>query len=295
MGTVIGIQDGSLDHSDTLAKEDQHWKTDQTHSREILVLADHLEESEESILRSPGVPRLRDAYGSLTCKRRQIREVSTVRHPVTGEPTSLYTVTAEYDSETLEEEAPLELEPTIRWTSERYEEEITHDAVEKDRPIATVVGEAILLTAPRSLAILSYSRYEPWPFDYGKILQYVDSVNETAFWGAPPKCVYMDGIDAERELFEIDGEKVPFAHVTYRFKFKLSDTQESSWTAKVLHQGTLYYPKNSTVPEVWTDDNHNPCTINLTHSGHLLPAGENPVFLEFNIFKVRNFNALGIV
>lgn len=295
MGAVLGIQEGSFDHSETLEKEEKHWKTSASQSREFLVLADYLEESEESLLRSAGLPTLKGRDGNLTCKGLNIRESSVVLHPATGELTSLYTIAAEYDSEERDDEDPLEMEPTIRWTSERYEEEATHDAVEQDKPIATVPGEPILVTSPHSLAVLSYSRYEPWPFDYQKILQFVDSVNESSFGNAPPKCVYMDGIDADQEVFEIDGKKVPFAHVTYRFKFKMSDTQENSWVAKILHQGTLYFPEDSQTPKIWTDDDVNTGTVNLDADGHILPADQPPVFLEFNLFKVRNFNQLGIV
>ena len=306
MGLNLGLAEGSRDFKSSLERDDttQLWKLTSTLKEEYIVVANDLNEPEESLIESAGIPTFAAEFPGtdLRVSKKDWKEEMRVVHPVTKGATMKGTVTVNYstligpNAGSESEQDPTAKTPEIRWSAETEEQVITQDAVTGEA-IQTVPGEPIIAKLPITLPILEVKRIEVKPFNPFTILFYMNHVNSTAFYGAPPGTALMKSISAEP--YEEDGEE--YVQTTYQIVFKIGVNEagdellEETWKFRPLHHGYLYFEDVDEDPIPYVDpDNDQPATINLAEDGTKLAKDADPVLLEFNRFPRRDFNALNL-
>lgn len=234
---------------------------------------------------SRGDPYITDSESDLQARVRRIQ-------PQQQDNPRLWEVRVEYDSTQEEEsESPFDKPPEVSWDFAQF----TRVAY-KDRD-----GKAILNSAGQyfdppieiddSRPVLTVVRNEP-SYNPSLAYQYRDAVNSDAFYGAPPgtaKVVKITGASAVEN-------DIPFWRVTYEFSFN-----PDGWQPSILDQGRYAKigGKLVPIPEFDTDGNeirgsHVADPVPLNGNGARLadPNPDNAVFLDFNVFNERAFNAL---
>ena len=244
------------------------------------------------ILGLNGIPALGSIREGLVCK-----SVTTSKKDIVvedGTIKSLWTVTAEYSND-LESTDPTELPPEVRWTSEQYEEVLKEDVQDNNKKVVTKCGEPLLLTVKRVIPVLTIKRTENAPFDPTKIINFTNTVNGSAYWGAPSEHALLASIDANYKQVEtVNQGKKWFVDVTYVIKFRFVPNETKPWKAKILHAGTKYFPKAGAEAQKWMDVAGNCGVINLDANGLKLPDNQKPVYLDFNVYRVARWNSLHI-
>ena len=305
MASIMGVPTGAPNLTKELQKSGIVWKLNTSYSREYLVLADRLDEPQESILAAvpavgdvTHVPAIGAKEGKMMCKSVNVTEVEVVHHPATGELTSLNKIVCQFDSDVKLD--PLELDAEVRWSSESEEEALWKDVV-TGAPIATAVGEQIPMTRPLVIPVLEIKRYAPFPFNPTTIIEYTNTLNEKTFWGAPAKHALLASIECDYVDVELyDGVKQKFAHVSFRIKFRFDANTEEPWKARPLHYGNYAFELGSDADDQEikckqiTDKSGRPIQGNLDANGFELGANDDPVFLEFNLYATKDFDDLGI-
>lgn len=303
MPKVLDVKRGTLEGGDSLkpgtAQIIIHF------SLTFIVLGDTLADNDEDILATVGIPALYSPLGGATCFVRHAEETETVIHPTTGVPCGLWEVFCEFDnqrSETPDPTDPLAKRPQIHWTGEMGEEVVERDT-ETGGPIQTKAEERIHLVEEVVYPILEITRYENAPFDPDVILNYVNHINSSPFWGAPEGCALMLPIDSTEEIIE----DVLYCRNTYRIKFKIKKNAQGgmtqdSYRRSVLHEGYQYRTQElagitlTNIIKTHVDAQGNPTKVNLDAEGGLLSpfTGAQPVFLEFSTKYKKDFNNLSL-
>ena len=151
MGKVLGIDEGTISAGLSIQKRDKIFVAQKEFSISYTVLADNLNEDEDSILSSSGIPPLWSYYRGAWCNNLAPKEKKTIfRHPTLGVKTVLWTVTASFTSnlDPDDEEEPEAKTPSVRWSGETEEEVMDKDPI-TDEPIQTAADEPILITTPQ--------------------------------------------------------------------------------------------------------------------------------------------------
>lgn len=244
------------------------------------------------ILGLTGIPQVGDIREGLVCQRVTTAKKSQVVE--NGQLKSLWTVSAEYSNE-LEETEPTELPPEIRWTSEQYEEVLRQDAIDNNKKVVTACGEPLLLTAKKVIPVLTIKRTQNAPFSPLVILQYTNTVNSSAFWGAGANTALMASIEAVyKQVDTLNAGKKWFVDVTYVIKFKFDPNFQEPWKARILHAGTKYFPKAGAEAQKWMDVAGNTGVINLDANGLKLADNAAPIYLDFNVYRKADWSSLNL-
>lgn len=290
MPKVLGVKDGSIESDVDIEKRDKRWVARKKLRLTYYVLGDTLNTDEDDITSTSGIPPLFYPYKGTLCKSRKAKETNRIIHPVTGVAAGLWEVTCEFDNDLNpdDEQPPESKPPTIRWSGETEEEVLEKDAV-TGLPVQTDAEEPIIITTPFVCPVLEIKRYEAYPFDPDVMLAYVHKTNSTGFWGAPAGSALMLPMEVDEETIE----KIKYAVVTYRIKFKIKPGIAEPWMARVLHHGFKYRKNAGEKPTIFMDKHGNPATINLTNGIGTKKEGL-PDYLEFNRFTKANFNALSL-
>lgn len=272
-------------------------------SRTYYVLSDNTSQGEPEITATIGIPPISSLLYGAPCVKHDPREVATIgRHPSTGVICTLWEVKCDFDSDVDTEESnqsPEARTPNVSWTSEFEEHPIEQDAITGD-PIETVPGDLIPLTVPIPIPILEVRRFQLPPFDPDIQLDYMAHTNSATFYGAPPGCVLMSGIQAS-EVQVVD--KVRVVEVSYQLKFRVrrasggGSFEEDGWASRPLHKGPKFLPAVGKPPEQALDKLGNPTEFNLKEDGTQLPFNspvEDRVYLKFNVYPKANFNNLNL-
>ena len=319
MPTVLDDVNGSRDSTFDLSSRNGTLIGKKTKKRRMYVLSDTLNQTEEDIITTPGVPQHFDEERGAVVKTVQAKENTRVIHPVTQNPCILYIVEISYDSDVDTDQDtggptgnqnPLRTPRKISWGGDIVEEAAYKDEV-TNKPITNVVGERLPAVRSVCLPILTVQRYERYPFPPMRILRYVNHLNSSTFYGAPRGCALMLPIQADEEMIN----KRKYMNVTYRIQFRIELTvipgdptfhidprttfAQDTWHLRLLNEGTKYFTdaQVGTFPwnnpdQVATDDNENPIVINLRANGQKLGAGETPVFLKYAGNPYADFNDL---
>jgi hypothetical protein len=307
----MGLNLGRTDGNTTASKDVDNAKRMSTVKKKFdisnYIVADSLDESEESIIASMGIPLYTPGVGGV-CMGHDVKEVTTVRHPITGVTTVLYEVTAKFDSRVDEEQSfgiedPTQQEPDISWDSEEYEELVTNDTITGEK-IQTKAKEPIVMTREGIRPILIIERYEEYPFPPIRKYLYEGRINAEPFWGAPRLCVLLKRISARKEI--VNQQRLSRVRYEFRFKFgeffvATGDDEEDvgTYTARPLHQGTQYLQEVGGEPVKAKDAEGNEITVNLDEDGLVLPTKDRDgnlteeVYLTFNKYLRADFNDLG--
>lgn len=244
------------------------------------------------ILGLTGIPQVGDIREGLVCQRVTTAKKSQIVE--NGQIKSLWTVSAEYTNE-LEETEPTELPPEIRWTSEQYEEVLRQDAIDNKKKVVTACGEPLLLTAKKVIPVLTIKRTQNAPFSPLVILQYTNTVNSSAFWGAGANTALMASIEAVyKQVDTLNAGKKWFVDVTYVIKFKFDPNFQEPWKARILHAGTKYFPKAGAEAQKWMDVAGNTGVINLDANGLKLADNAAPFYLDFNVYRKADWSSLNL-
>jgi len=306
MPTVLGVKNSSISSNTVLEVKAGGAIRRKTFKKTFIVLADTVAQIDDDILATAGIPPLFSVQNSAFCIGLHPKEEDRIRrHPVTGVPTILWEVVADFDSnldrsEEEEDKPPESKTPKTNWSGETEEEVLTEDVI-TGAPIQTAAEEPIIITGSVVRPILEIRRYEFWPFDPDVIVSFAAKVNATEFYGAPEGSALMLPMSTEEQLID----RIRYNLVTYRIKFNIKPSdfgvglQLNTWQAKVLHHGFKHRVPFGVgnvpgEPEVFTDKFGNPATVNLDFEGVKIADGEDPVFLTFNRYAKVDFNILSL-
>lgn len=219
------------------------------------------------------------------------------RHP--ADPLTWYvdvTADSRVEEEDDENTPPDQRLPEWSWDFETIERVATKDASGSGnvsgRHIVNAVGEPFELTVPIALPVLTIERWQT-SFSPQTIINYVNRVNSTTFWGAQKGVALMAGIRDRKDTQQVFQGQF-FRKVTYTIKFALPYIEDvlEGWKALLLNRGTFYFTSASdkTPKPFLAQGSH--VTGNLTATGEKAADGAEPVVLKFDIHKEADFNAL---
>lgn len=209
----------------------------------------------------------------------------------------LWKVTGEYSSDKdkrdTEEEAienPLLRHWDVSWSTETYQRVATKDI--DGAPIHNAADEDFIDPAEveRSRLQLTIRRNEKY-FDAQKMLSYVDTVNKRKFYGSEPQTAKIKSITASEKVENTTDGPFRYYEVTYTIQFR-----EDGWLLSLLNQG-LRRKIGDGVYAKLKDQEGQPLTkpVLLNEDGDdVLGDGEEPVFIDFQVYKEKDFGALNL-
>lgn len=291
MATLIGVPSGTNKFNTDLKKGKMIWKKERSFTKEYLILADHLDESSQSIMKL--IPPVGSILNGCACKSVHVSENETVIHPKTGETTVLIHVVCEFNSDVKLD--PTEFPPSIKFGSSTVEEAMVRDV--KGKMIETVNHERLVCSRPHIMPSLEISRYEAYPWNPNVNFTHANHLNAAPFWGAPAKHALLRPISCEYVQLEIlDDVKTWFCKTTYHIDFDFKAGTNEPWKLRLLHYGNLIRESLSTNNIIQAIDSEGrPRQVNLGMDGfELPPSAQEPVFLEFDQYDTADFDELGI-
>lgn len=283
MARVIGIRYG-ISSSESYNAGDA--RVDASHTATYVVEMDNEDQTQPSVLATPGVPAIGQPSLIIEggyCVSRECTEIAPLIWEVACEFSN-----AIGGSEEPDDTPPWDRTPKWEWGFETVEEPLLYDAQDDTKAIRNSAGEPLPpVTVPVALPVLTIQRTE-LTFSGQRILDYVNHVNSAEFWGAAAGQALMSGIDASQTT--IQGVKA--WEVSYTIKFKM-DTH--GWDLRLLDQGTYYWSgavyASERVP--FGDDAFQQVLGNLDGSG-----GRNdtstPAFVTYKRYDEIDFNDLDL-
>lgn len=255
------------------------------------VIASSDDESPSRILSTFGVPKVGDKNGELVCKKVSLSSAKPISFQ--GRSTKLYTVTAEF--EVMEDTDPTELPAEVSWDAETVEIQCDRD-VETGKEVENSAGEPLILTRPITVVVLNISRYyEEKAFPPSRIFEYTNTISSNPFWGAPAEHAKLEKITISYEMVELpNGTQKRYAKVSFVVKFKFLPNTTKPWQASLLDFGNYCKNPKTNQMERALDENARPIEVKLDGNGNRLEEGKEGVYLDFNVYKLKNFNMLGI-
>lgn len=276
------------------------WTQVDENTRSYLILSDTLDDTEDTIITTTGVPELYEVLNGRTCISLEGKELDRVAsHPVTGVPCALWNVKAKFSNEIPEGGSsgggagtnPTDLDPVYEWDSETIME-----IVEKDQdglPYVTAAKEAIITEEPRTLPVLIISYYVEAPFEPLITLEWTDVTNSTEYRGAPVGTALVRKIRSVEETHN----GVKYCKVTWHiaFNIKTDPANDPAWLAhtwkrKILHQGYKYFDGTGKVKIALV--NGEPTKVNLNADGTLRDKDLNPLSLTFRNKRYKDFSLI---
>lgn len=278
------------------------------YTREWYVQVDSENDDELMVLAASGIPKLWDSWYAASSSDGQAfcRGLSARREDGTR---LLWIVTAEYSSEVdpsqgqnpTAQENPLNRPPVIRWGSSRRTEVIV-----RDREGNAVQNSALDYFQPqpereRSNRVLTVTK-NLQTFDDNYFRDFIDSVNSSAFMGAPERCLKCQDITAELAYEDDkDGNRTFFYPVTVTLEYQKQQTDPNDG---IVHGGWDYgfvdcgFNKFvGATRERILDEHQNPLVnpVNLDLIGGVLDPGEPGKFVWFRVHDEMDFSGLGII
>lgn len=318
MPYVIGVENGSIAGNTELQNGQNLYTSVRRHRRNYIVIGDTLNDTEEDIRTTTGIPLLFSPYLGMYCRSRVPNEISRIKNPRTGVACGLWYVECTWDDEidpsqdtgegsdssSMNLANPCYQRPSIDWDFELDEGILQYDAVTGEL-VANTAGQPIKVTRPVTIQVLNLTRYEVWPFDPSVSFEYGNTVCDREFWGFPTGVALMMPLISKEEV--VSGRM--WQKTTYKIKFRLEEltiivyypggsttittTRENSWMARPLNEGTRYIDLSDNYIDNM-DSHGNPTECNLDLDGHKQPPEDEPYYLEFNRFRKTNFNLLNL-
>lgn len=230
-----------------------------TLQEKYLVLGDNLNQTQNEILATAGLPPLGSVVTttngvSVFVKSASVNEVDTVTYG--GTLRGLWEVEYDYssdfssqsDQDKSQETTPENIVPTWSWSTDHDQVILTRDAKTKS-PIVNPVDEPILVEVQKPMPVLTITRIQT-TFDPLTIFKFCGKVNKTNFWTSLPGTVLCDDIsDEEHDVAGLRRRKV-----TYKFKFKLefltagnfNTFLQDTWILQQINIANSYYKTANT-------------------------------------------------
>lgn len=275
--------------------DNQYGLSKKTFSIEYDILGDNIDQNEDDIKATPGLPALWTFLRGCYCNNLSVAEVNS--HAF------LWKATAEFDSDVNPEEQdnedPTNAQPQWSWTHETEQMNLEEDV--NGKALQTVTHEKYFVDVPVAIPVLTISRYE-LSFDPQTILDYVNHVNETPFWGIPKGDALMAGIsDHQETVGDTNYRKVEYV-VKVRLDYLSGQLIEDGWQLRLLHHGQWqliapflsigrYDPENLLR---FTDQDGRAVTGNLAADGRKLGQDDPLVYLKFDQYREAEFNDLNL-
>lgn len=309
MPKILGRKHAEIEGTLELAIKGQFWNRRRSFSECFYVLADSINQFEDEILATTGLPLLGNVLSGCFHTRKKAEEVASVVY--NGAWTTLWEVKCDYtsniDQDQIDTNAdPTQRRPKRRWYTVKEEVNLEKDVV-TGQPIKTQADEPFSIPDVASFHMLEITRYEPYPFDPLIQHRFENSCNELAFYGAPPGAAFMDTIESEEETIE----RELYQKTMYLIKFKIEEDDEGNFKEdtmsifEALHQGYQYRPSfgPSYAPKIKLDSNGQPIRINLyydpagvadgVHNGGIeLPPTFPPSFIPFSRKRKKDWTSL---
>lgn len=280
---VIGLRFG--------VGSDEKWnpeklRIDTTHQATYVVWMDSESARENLVASVSGVPYIgmpSPIISGAVCVSRRINEAGPRIWEVEAE------FSQQYDTEP-EEADPWDLAAEWSWSCEQQEEPLLYDAVDNTKAIVNSAGEPLPpISRQIAIPVLTIKRAEE-TFSGSTLLDYVNKVNSSTFWGAPAYTALMADISAS----QTSHEGVKYWEVTYQIKFNLLIT--AGWRARLLDHGTYYWSGaainvGSKIP--FGDDAFQQVLGNLDGNAYRNLTG-TPAFVTYNRYETANFGSLSL-
>lgn len=282
MSSVLGIRFG-VSSSETYNQTER--KVDTTHSATYLVQMDSETSRENSVALVPGVPFIgmpSPIMPGAYCISRGISEIGPRVWEVEAE------FSTSIDGGEPDDVPSWDRQPEWSWSFETVEEPLLFDAQDDTVAITNSALEPLPpVGVPVAIPVLSIKRSE-LSFSPDTILDYVNKVNSSSFWGAAAGKALMAGISANQKK----EQGFTVWDVSYTIKFKM-DTH--GWKLRLLDQGTYYWSgavgSSQKIP--FGDDAFQQVVGNLDGSG-----GKNstttPEFVTYERYDSSDFNTLDL-
>lgn len=268
-----------------------------SYTRTFDVLTDDRNTAQKEVRDAAGVPRVGDVYPD------DLGATAT-RVSVEQDPGIflLWRVTVEYETVTgnqnqaAEDEDPLNRPAELEWSFAQFTKVADQDI---DGNMITNSAGDPFDPPPEiddSRPVLRIARNEAG-FSAATAVEFMDAVNDDAFFGGQPGQVKVANISAVRQ-FE---NGIPFWRVVYEFHFR-----REGWSLQILDRG--YRILVGGVPEPVVEDVKNPGggtetfqevrePILLNGAGLPKPSTPPPspgVYLSFDVYKTKTFAVLGL-
>lgn len=302
MPRIIGVQIESEGGSE-LKQTQNLWRVYRQHKRTYIVLGDDLDDTDDDILNTAGVPALFTVLQDMLCRKLTPKMIEQVVDPVSGSLKGLWHVDCEFDNEIDPSQTstgdPTSLRPEVVWNPESEEIPLNYDARDRTKAVVNKAGEKLLETTLVATPVLQITRYEVWPFDPANFITYANRTNATSFYGFDAGVGLMMPMQVSEAV--IDGDL--YQKVQYTIKFRVvpdpdnpAILQTEPWKARPLHVGTkhLVQQGGKNVFVTNTDLQGNPTECRLDANGIKLAPDANPVYLEFYRFCEAEFNDLSL-
>lgn len=293
MAFLISQTHDGFSHDENVETVGTQEKIKKNEAFTFTAIASSRDEEIGQILRSRELPQAGQIWFGMKCTRVSVSKPSPVRWR--GRQTVKYSITA--DMETILTD-PLELPPVVTWDAETQETRAVWDMLTRE-PIQNSVGEPLILTRPLTLIVLNVTRYYlASDFPPATIYAFTNTVNASAFWGAPAGTAKMEriGIAYEEHIPPKTPYlgKIRYAKVSFSIKFKFDPTTSAPWRVDALDYGN--YCKSSDGKKIIRalDSQGRPEEVKLDGDGYRLAREKPGVYLPFNIYPLADFSPLGI-
>ncbi|WP_165073323.1 hypothetical protein [Paludisphaera rhizosphaerae] len=192
---------------------------------------------------------------------------------------------------------PFAAPPTLRAYGDPEEEAVMHD---KDgTPILNTAGDPYDpgLSRPKSLLIFEIGRVER-EFDYSRITDIKDHLNDAAWMGFPARSVMCLDIQPER-VWSSDANGWTWPTV-YKFAYREDLTVDDGgddvvlypgWTAKVLNQG-LRQKVSGERKQIFIDNAPVSAPVLLKDDGTVAAPTDDPVYKYYDYLPEADFSVL---
>lgn len=179
------------------------------------------------------------------------------------------------------------LVPEVSWSSETVTKACLYD-VNGDF-LGSSAGEPYGIELPFAMPILTIDRYESW-FDPSVIVDYVNHVNSTPFFGAGLREALCVSIEDRKDTHVVFGGQY-YRKVKYVFKFAVPAIPEviQGHDLILVDRGTYFYDSSGNA--VHFKAGGSDTTGNLDGSGGAF--GTNVWLFARQMYPLANFNALG--
>lgn len=293
---LLGLEDGQMGSTLGASKSSSglFYLFDKDATRSYFVLAENLNQTEDSIAATTGIPQIGSTLNGAAVLRLRPKEIGRVRF--NGAATALWSVSVETDSKfdpgNLESN-PTDMTPKRRWYTEKEDERIETDLDQKI--LETTAKEPLNAELPFVNIVLEIERYENYPTSPSAMFNYANHCNQATFYGAPIGTVLLDDIQSDEETIN----NVKYIKVRYVFKFRLREFVGGGFDSNTyrkksfLNQGYMYRRAAGAVPELRMDKHGHPIKVNLNTDG-TENTGSTPNFVEFVLVEFADFSALNL-